>query len=58
MIYTDPYVMLLMRATSITRASVRGLVGLEIETFLGNVKWHRVVKRVPFGAKREWGAVQ
>jgi hypothetical protein len=46
MIYAAPYVMLLMR----------GQVGvgwvLEIETFLGPVKWHRAVRRVPFGAQK------
>jgi hypothetical protein len=49
MIYTAPYVMLLMRANPL-----RGQVGegwaLEIETFLGPLKWHRAVRRVPFGA--------
>jgi hypothetical protein len=48
MIYTAPYVMLLMRANPL-----RGQVGVgwaqEIETFLGPVKRHRAVRRVPFG---------
>jgi hypothetical protein len=39
MIYTAPYVMLLMRAASITRARGRGLG--PGETFLSPVKWHR-----------------
>jgi hypothetical protein len=42
MIYTSLYVMLLIKATPL-----RGQVGegwaLEIETFLGPVKWHRAV---------------
>ncbi len=48
MIYTAPYVMVVMRADPL-----RGQVGeaLEIETFLGLVKWHRAVRRVQFGAK-------
>jgi hypothetical protein len=37
---------------SITRASGRGL-GLEIETFLGPVKWHPAVRRLPFGAQKK-----
>jgi hypothetical protein len=36
---------------TITRASERGW-SLEIETFLGSVKWHRAVRRVPFGAQK------
>jgi hypothetical protein len=36
--------------------SIREQVGrgwaLEIETFLGSVKWHRAVRQVPFGAKK------
>jgi hypothetical protein len=35
---------------------LRGQVGeglaLEIETFLGPVRWHRVVRRVPFWAQK------
>jgi hypothetical protein len=51
MIYTAPYVMLLMRANPLRG---QGGVGwaLEIETFLGPVKWHRAVRRVPFGAQK------
>jgi hypothetical protein len=51
MIYTAPYVMLLMRAKPLRR-QVGGGWALEIETFLGPVKWHRVVRRVPFGAQQ------
>ncbi len=51
LIYTAQYVILLMRANTL-----RGQVGsggaLEIKTFLGPVKWHRAVKRVPFGAQK------
>jgi hypothetical protein len=37
MIYTAPYVMLWMQ---------------KIDTFLGPVKWHRAVRRVPFGTQK------
>jgi hypothetical protein len=43
MFNTAPYIMLLMRATSITRPGGRGLA-LEIETFLGPVKYYRAVR--------------
>jgi hypothetical protein len=38
----------------ITRAAgqVGGGWALEIETFLGPVKWHRAIRRVPFGAQK------
>jgi hypothetical protein len=49
MIYTAPYVMLLMGAT--TKQVGRG-GALEIKTFLGLVKGHQAVRRVPFGAKK------
>jgi hypothetical protein len=39
---------------SITRTSGRGWA-LEIEIFLGPEKWHRAVRRVPFGAKKVKG---
>jgi hypothetical protein len=46
-----PFVMLLMRENPL-----RGQVGegwaQEIDTFLGTVKWHRVVRRVSFGAQK------
>jgi hypothetical protein len=45
-----PYVMLLMRANPL-RGQVGGGWALEIEIFLGAVKWHRAVRRVPFGAQ-------
>jgi hypothetical protein len=57
-IYTAQCIMLLMRAASITRASggggLRGGGGLslEVETFLGPVKWYRADRRVPFGAQK------
>ena len=51
MIYTAPYVLLLMRATPL-RGQVGGGWALEIESFLGPVKWHRVDRRVPFGAQK------
>ncbi len=44
-------VMQLMRANSL-RGQVGGGWVLEIETFLGPVKWHRAVRRVPFGAQK------
>ncbi len=31
---------------------MRGGSALEIKTFLGPVKWHRAVRRVPFGAQK------
>ncbi len=37
--------------SKITRASGRGLA-MEIESFLGPVKWHRSKRRVPFGAQK------
>ncbi len=37
----------------ITRASGRGWA-LEMETFLGPVKWHPAGRGVPFGAKKIW----
>ncbi len=50
MIYTTaPYVMCTMRADPI-RGQVGGDWALEIETFLGPVKWHWAVRWVPFGA--------
>ncbi len=52
MIYTAPYVTLLMRANPL-RGQVGGDWALEIDTFLGPVKWHRAVKRVPFGAQKK-----
>jgi hypothetical protein len=45
-----PVVMLLMRATPL-RGPMGGGWALEMETFLGHVKWHRAVRRVPFVAQ-------
>jgi hypothetical protein len=49
MIYTAPYVMFFMRA-DLLRGQVGGSWALEIVTFLGSVKWHRAIRRVPFWA--------
>jgi hypothetical protein len=51
MIYTAPYVMLLMGADKL-RGQVGGGWALEIKTFLGPVKWHQAIRRVPFGAQK------
>jgi hypothetical protein len=53
MIYTAPCVMFLMRAVPL-RGQVGGDWVLEIETFFGTVKWHRAVRRVPFGAQKSY----
>ncbi len=50
-IYGPMDVMLLMRANSLRR-QVGGGWALEIETFLGPVKWQRAVRRVPFWAPK------
>jgi hypothetical protein len=50
-IYKASCVMFLMWAASITRV-VGGGWALEIENFLGPVKWHRADRRVPFGAQQ------
>jgi hypothetical protein len=51
MIYKyDLYAMLLMQANPL-RGKVRGGWTLEIETFLGPVKWPHAVRRVAFGAQ-------
>jgi hypothetical protein len=42
MIYTAPYVMLLMQAVLVR--TLRGSWALEIKTFLGPVKLHRAVR--------------
>jgi hypothetical protein len=51
MAYRASCVMFLMRADLL-----RGPMGvgwaLEIESFLGSVKWHRTIRRVPFGAQK------
>ncbi len=46
MIYTTSYLMLWMRADP-WRGQVGGYWALEIETFLGPVKWHWAVRQVP-----------
>ncbi len=51
MIYTALYIMLLMRANTL-QGQVGGGGALEIETFLGSMKWHRAVRRVPFEAQK------
>ncbi len=51
MIDTAPYSLLLMQANPL-RGQVGGGWALEIETFLGPVKWHRAVRRVPFGTQK------
>jgi hypothetical protein len=48
---TALYVMLLMRANPFRR-QVGGGWALEIETFLGPVKWYQFVRQVPFGAQK------
>jgi hypothetical protein len=45
MIYTAPCVMFLMRADPL-RGQVGGSWALEIESFLGPVKWHRADMQV------------
>jgi hypothetical protein len=51
MIYTAPYVIVLMRADTL-RGQVGGGWALEIETFLSPVKWHWAIRPVPFWAQR------
>ncbi len=51
MIFRAPYVMFWMHADPL-RGQVGGGWALEIETFLGPVKCHRAVRRVPFGAQK------
>jgi hypothetical protein len=50
MIYSARYLMLLMRA-NLLRGQVGGVWALDIETFLGPVKWHQDVRQVPVGAQ-------
>jgi hypothetical protein len=52
MIYTVRCVMFLMRPAPLQRRQVGGGWALEIESFLGPVKWHRAHRRVPFGAQK------
>jgi hypothetical protein len=51
MIYTVRCVMFLMRPAPLQR-QVGGGWGLEIERFLGPVKWHRADRGMPFGAQK------
>ncbi len=51
MIYTALYVTFWMRA-DLLQGHVGGGWDLEIETFLGTVKWHQAVRRMPFGAQK------
>ncbi len=51
MIYTAVFLMLLMRA-NLLRGQLGSGWALEIETFLGPLKWHQAVRRVPFGAQK------
>jgi hypothetical protein len=51
MIYTAPRVMFLMQADTL-RGQVGGGWALEMESFLGPVKWHRADRRVPFRPKK------
>ncbi len=51
MIYTAPCVIFLMRADTF-RGQVGGGWALEMESFLGPVKWHRADRLVPLGAKK------
>ena len=51
MIYTAPCIMFLMRADTLRGQVGRGWA-LEIESFLGPVKWHRAERRVLFGAQK------
>jgi hypothetical protein len=50
-IYAAPSEMFLMRADTL-QGQVGGVWALEIESFLGLVKWHRAERRVPFGAQK------
>ena len=51
MIYTAPCIMFWMRAYPL-RGQVGGGWALELESFLGPVKWHQADRRVPFGAQK------
>jgi hypothetical protein len=51
MINTAPRIMFWMRAYPL-RGQVEGGWALEIESYLGPVKWHRADRRVPFGAPK------
>ncbi len=51
MIYTSLCVIFMMRADTL-RKQVGGGWALEMESFLGPVKWHRADRRVPLGAQK------
>jgi hypothetical protein len=51
MIYTEPYIMFWMCADPL-QGQVGGGWALEIETFLGPVKWHQTVRWVHLGPKK------
>jgi hypothetical protein len=51
MIYTALRIMFLMRADTLC-GQVGGGWALEMESFLGPVKWHRADWRVPFGVQK------
>ncbi len=51
MIYTALCIMFWMRAYPV-RGQVGGGWALNIESFLGPVKWHQADRRVPFGAQK------
>ncbi len=51
MIYTAPCTMFWMRAYPLL-GQVRGGWALDIESFLGPLKWHRADRQVPFGAQK------
>jgi hypothetical protein len=51
MIYMVLHVMLLTKVNPF-RGQKGGGWAREIETFLGPVKWHLAIRRVPFGAQR------
>jgi hypothetical protein len=56
MIYTAPCVMILIRADTLC-GQVGGGWALEIESFLGPVKWHRADRRTLFGAQKAQGCI-
>jgi hypothetical protein len=51
MIYMAPYIMPLIRENPLRR-EVGGGWALEINTFLGTVKWQQAVRRVTFRAQK------
>jgi hypothetical protein len=51
MMYTTPFVMFLRMWADTLCGQVGGGWALEMESFLGPVKWHQADRRVPFGAQ-------